>query len=139
MRMSAPVLALLIIAAIAYSLLPFGRYDANAKEGAPIVKIEIPGQLSEIAMLGKQAFDINCASCHGENAVSQHGVAPPLVHKIYEPNHHGDESFQRAVAMGVRAHHWKFGNMPAIEGLTRADVKAIIAYVRELQRYNGII
>ena len=139
MRISAPVLALQIIAAISYSLLPFGRYDANAEEGAPIVKIGIPGQLSEIAMLGKQAFDINCASCHGENAVGQHGVAPPLVHKIYEPNHHGDESFQRAVAMGVRAHHWKFGNMPAIEGLTRADVKPIIAYVRELQRHNGIM
>ena len=61
------------------------------------------------------------------------------MHKIYEPNHHGDESFQLAVAMGVRAHHWKFGNMPAIEGLTRADVKPIIAYVRELQRHNGIM
>ena len=139
MRISAPVLAILIIAAIAYSMLPSGRNDANAKEGAPIVKIEIPSRLSEIAMLGKQAFDIKCASCHAENAVGQHGVAPPLVHKIYEPNHHGDESFQRAVAMGVRAHHWKFGNMPAIEGLTRADVKLIIAYVRELQRHNRIM
>ena len=139
MRISAPVLAILIIAAIAYSLLPSGSDVASVEEGAPIVKIGIPGQLSEIAMLGKQAFDINCASCHGENAVGQHGVAPPLVHKIYEPNHHGDESFQLAVAMGVRAHHWKFGNMPAIEGLTRADVKPIIAYVRELQRHNGIM
>ena len=139
MRISAPVLAIPIIAAIVYSLLLFGGNDANAEQGASIVKIEIPGQLSQIAMLGKQAFDIKCATCHAENAVGQHGVAPPLVHKIYEPNHHGDESFQRAVAMGVRAHHWKFGNMPAIEGLTRADVKAIIAYVRELQRHNGII
>ena len=139
MRISASVLAILIIAAIAYSLVPSGSSDASAEEGAPIVKIEIPGQLSEIAMLGKQAFDIKCASCHAENAVGQNGVAPPLVHKIYEPNHHGDESFQRAVAMGVRAHDWKFGNMTAIEGLTRADVKAIIAYVRELQRHNGIM
>ena len=139
MRISAPVLAILILAAIAYSLLPSGSDVGSVEEGAPIVKIGIPGQLSEIAMLGKQAFDINCASCHGENAVGQHGVAPPLVHKIYEPNHHGDESFQLAVAMGVRAHHWKFGNMPAIEGLTRADVKTIIAYVRELQRHNGIM
>ena len=72
------------------------------------------------------------------DAVGQDGVAPPLVHKIYEPSHHGDESFQRAVAIGVRAHHWKFGTMPAIEGLTRADVKVITAYVRELQRHNGI-
>ncbi|MEK9642712.1 MAG: cytochrome c [Paracoccaceae bacterium] len=127
MRISASVLAILIIAAIAYSLVPSGSSDASAEEGAPIVKIEIPGQLSEIAMLGKQAFDIKCASCHAENAVGHNGVAPPLVHKIYEPNHHGDESFQRAVAMGVRAHHWKFENMPAIEWMTRADMKVMIA------------
>ena len=139
MRISAPLLAILIVGAIVYSLRPLGNNEATAEEGAPIVKIEIPRQLSEIATLGKQAFDIKCASCHGQDAVGQNGIAPPLVHKIYKPNHHGDETFQRAVAMGVRAHHWKFGNMPAIEGLTRADVKAIIAYVRELQRHNGIM
>ena len=66
------------------------------------------------------------------------GVAPPLIHKTYEPSHHGDESFQRAISVGVRANHWKFGNMPATEGLTRGDVKAIIAYVRELQEANEI-
>ena len=139
MRISAPLLAILIVGAIVYSLRPLGNNEANAEEGAPIVKIEIPRQLSEIATLGKQAFDNKCASCHGQDAVGQNGIAPPLVHKIYKPNHHGDESFQRAVAMGVRAHHWKFGNMPAIEGLTRADMKAVIAYVRELQRHNGIM
>ena len=45
---------------------------------------------------------------------------------------------QRAVARGVRAHHWRFGDMPRVEGLTRGDVAAIVAYVRELQRANGI-
>lgn len=111
---------------------------AQAQQSNALVQIEIPSELSGLATIGKRGFDNNCAACHGENAVGQDGVAPPLVHKIYEPSHHGDESFQRAVAMGVRAHHWKFGNMPAIEGLTRADVKAITAYVRELQRHNGI-
>ena len=111
---------------------------AEAQQSNALVQIEIPSELSGLATIGKRGFDENCAACHGENAVGQDGVAPPLVHKIYEPSHHGDESFHRAVAMGVRAHHWKFGNMPAIEGLTRADVKAITAYVRELQRHNGI-
>lgn len=111
---------------------------AEAQQSNALVQIEIPSELSGLATIGKRVFDKNCAACHGENAVGQDGVAPPLVHKIYEPSHHGDESFQRAVAMGVRAHHWKFGNMPAIEGLTRADVKAITAYVRELQHHNGI-
>ena len=44
-----------------------------------------------------------------------------------------DHCFQRAVAMVVRAHHWKSGNMPSIEGLTRADVKTIIALEPDLK------
>ena len=87
---------------------------------------------------GSCGFEAKCAACHGVNAAGQDGVAPPLVHKVYEPSHHGDESFQRAASLGVRAHHWPFGNMPAVEGLTRGDVKMIIAYIRELQRANGI-
>ena len=111
---------------------------ASEIDNTAIVAIELPVELSKVAQIGKIAFQSNCLACHGENAVGQKGVAPPLIHKIYEPSHHGDESFQRAVAVGVRAHHWKFGNMPAVEGLTRGDVKAIIAYVRELQEANGI-
>lgn len=132
--------SLILIAAIGvYTQYPgINSSVAQAQQSNALVQIEIPSELSGLATIGKRGFDNNCAACHGENAVGQDGVAPPLVHKIYEPSHHGDESFQRAVAMGVRAHHWKFGNMPAIEGLTRADVKAITAYVRELQRHNGI-
>ena len=53
-------------------------------------------------------------------------------------NHHGDMSFVIAAQNGVRAHHWKFGNMPAVKGVTQADVLNIVAYVRALQRENGI-
>jgi hypothetical protein len=28
--------------------------------------------------------------------------------------------------------------MPPVDGLTRADVKGIVAYIRELQQENGI-
>lgn len=138
MRLILTALIIFIVGVILYTVLPMGTDTVNAEEGTPIVAVQIPTELSEIAMIGQRGFDTKCSSCHGENAVGKNGVAPPLIHKIYEPSHHGDESFQRAVAMGVRAHHWKFGNMPAIDGLTRADVKAITEYVRELQRYNNI-
>lgn len=112
---------------------------ASATGGnAALVEITRPASLSQNAQLGETAFEVNCASCHGINAAGKDGAGPPLVHKIYEPSHHGDESFQRAVALGVREHHWRFGNMAPVEGLTRADVKMIIEYVRELQRMNGI-
>jgi len=106
--------------------------------GAGLVEISVPPSLSANAEAGKTIFDANCAKCHGANAVGEDGMGPPLVHKIYEPSHHGDEAFQRAVALGVRQHHWRFGNMQPVEGLGRQDVEKIIDYIRELQRANGI-
>jgi len=100
--------------------------------------IVLPKQFSEQAQKGKKLFETNCVSCHGQNAAGQTGKGPPLIHKIYEPSHHADESFQRAVALGVQAHHWPFGNMSRISGLSRNDVENIIYFVREVQRANGI-
>lgn len=107
-------------------------------QGVALVEVTLPDELSQNAQIGKIGFDAKCAACHGANAAGQDGVAPPLVHIIYEPNHHGDESFQRAAALGVQGHHWPFGNMPPVEGVTAGDVTMIIAYIRELQRANGI-
>ena len=95
-----------------------------------LVKVILPETFSENSKVGKLLYEAKCVACHAVNASGQDGVAPPLVHKIYEPSHHGDESFQRAVSMGVQSHHWRFGNMPSIEDLTRGDVKMIIAYIR---------
>ena len=103
-----------------------------------MVQVALPDNFSGNAQIGKVAFEAKCAACHGANAAGQDGVAPPLVHKIYEPSHHGDAAFLLAAKNGVRAHHWRFGNMPPVEGLTDGDVKMIVAYVRELQRANGI-
>jgi len=86
---------------------------------------------------GEAKFNANCAVCHGKGGIGTN-QGPPLVHQIYEPNHHGDAAFQRAATMGVRAHHWQFGDMPKIEGVTPADVDQIIAYVRWLQKQAGI-
>ena len=108
------------------------------KVGEPITDVLVPDQISELGWLGKNFFELKCQSCHGINAAGRHEIGPPLVHKIYEPSHHSDQSFYRAVALGVKSHHWPLGNMAAVEGLTKGDVKAIISYVRELQRENGI-
>lgn len=103
-----------------------------------IVEVSLPDTLSANAEKGKTVYTAKCAACHATDGAGQLNVAPPLVHIIYEPSHHGDEAFQRAVALGVRAHHWQFGDMPPVEGLTRGEVAMIVTYVRELQRANGI-
>lgn len=110
----------------------------ESKVAGVLADVVLPDALSQNAQIGKRAFEAKCAACHGANGAGQDGVAPPLVHVIYEPSHHGDESFQRAAEMGVRAHHWRFGNMPAVAGITRGDVTMIVAYIREIQRANGI-
>lgn len=86
---------------------------------------------------GEELFKANCFRCHGERGAGT-AQGPPLVHKIYEPNHHADAAFQRAAASGVRAHHWQFGDMPKIDGVTPPEVTEIIRYVRWLQRQAGI-
>ena len=135
-RAAIPVVLTAAIGVAGYSHV--GCADDSARSGPPIVTVHVPDTLSEQAQLGQKTYEANCVSCHGRNAAGQDGVAPPLVHILYEPGHHDDESFQRAVAQGVRAHHWRFGDMPPVEGLTRHDVAAIVVYVRELQRANGI-
>ncbi|WP_406646057.1 cytochrome c [Aliisedimentitalea scapharcae] len=105
--------------------------------GDAMVAVQIP-PLEGTAAIGQSIFENTCAACHGENAAGIQNVAPPLVHIIYEPGHHGDEAFQRAVAGGVKSHHWQFGDMPPVVGLTRGDVAMVIDYVRALQRANGI-
>ncbi len=112
------------------------QYAATSgNDAAPLVGT-VPA-LSEKAQAGEIAFNANCALCHGANA-SGTNLGPPLVHKIYEPNHHQDFSFRNAVQNGVQAHHWQFGNMPPAPQVAEDDVERIICYVRELQRANGI-
>jgi len=141
--MKAAVFIVVVIAlgAVGYWLVFDGSDNSSQSRGGattPLVDIVVAETLSPNAQIGKTAFESKCAGCHGVNAVGQDGVAPPLVHVIYEPSHHGDKSFQRAIAVGVRGHHWPFGDMPPVEGLTRGDAAMIISYVRELQRFNGI-
>ncbi|MFB9150540.1 c-type cytochrome [Roseovarius ramblicola] len=107
-------------------------------DGAAIVKVSVPDELSSEDRMGERAFNAKCAACHGANAAGREGRGPPLIHKIYEPGHHADMAFVMAARNGVRAHHWRYGNMPPVDGVTDADVKAITAYVRALQKENGI-
>lgn len=87
---------------------------------------------------GERLFADNCARCHGAGADGTL-LGPPLVHRIYEPGHHADFTFYNAVKNGVVSHHWDFGDMPPVAGLSEDDVTQIIAYVRGLQREGGII
>lgn len=113
-----------------------GKFTGSASSGSTAA-IKVP-ELSRLARKGKAVYDNSCSSCHGENGVGSKS-GPPLVHDIYNPGHHGDEAFFRAVKNGVQQHHWPYGNMPARPEVSQREVASIIDYVRELQEANGII
>lgn len=119
-----------MLGVIAYTILLASAACGQAKRE--------PGKTPADFESGEAKFNANCARCHGSQGTGS-AQGPPLVHKIYEPNHHGDVAFQRAAASGVRAHHWKFGDMPKIDGVTPDEVEQITRYIRWLQQQAGIM
>lgn len=114
----------------------FNQSGNDSDTGQPTVKVTVP-KLGQIAKLGEGDFNANCAACHGKNAAGTDS-GPPLIHRIYEPNHHADIAFKLAAQRGVRAHHWSFGNMPPQAQVKDYEMVRIVTYVRELQKANGI-
>ncbi len=124
-------------AAVSVALLlgcgPPEAVEVDVEVAEAVLQSEIPAELE----VGRRAYNANCTLCHGRRALGT-DQGPPLVHIVYEPAHHADGAFLLAVQRGVRAHHWSFGDMPPIPGLTREEVTEIIAYIRFLQRQAGI-
>ena len=85
---------------------------------------------------GKGLYTQHCAACHGTDLKGS-DKGPPMLHKVYEPSHHADIAFQLAVANGVRAHHWQFGDMAPVPGLDDDEIDVIIAYIRDQQEMHG--
>jgi len=96
-------------------------------------KFNVPFKLG----LGQSLYEEKCSACHGIWGDGS-DKGPPLMHKLYVPSHHGDQSFYRAAMKGVQAHHWPFGDMPPVPGMTMRTMDKILPYVRWLQRENGI-
>ena len=49
-----------------------------------------------------------------------------------------DASFYQSVTQGDRAHHWRFGDRPALPEVTQEEVARITAYGRWLQQQAGV-
>lgn len=106
-----------LIIAVVLAVCMFGviYFGGTGPEPTGLQMVEVmPIVLDEETRKGERIFDENCAGCHGVNASGRDGIAPPLIHKIYKPSHHADIAFKLAAQVGVRAHHWPFGDMPPV-------------------------
>ena len=86
--------------------------------------------------LGAEVYASSCAACHGPDLRGT-GQGPSHLSIVYEPVHHPDEAFRAAILRGSPQHHWDFGDMPPIAGLDEAEIDAVIAYIRDVQRREG--
>lgn len=85
---------------------------------------------------GEVVYAASCASCHGADLRGT-DKGPSQLSIVYEPNHHGDDAYRSAIANGAPQHHWGFGDMPAVDGLSAQQVEDVIAYIRAEQERNG--
>ena len=117
--------------AVAFAMLMVAACSGGGEAGGS------RGDSSGAFRQGESLFTANCSVCHG--AVGEGAqTGPPLVHPIYNPNHHPDFAFHNAVNNGVPQHHWVFGDMAPRPGLSEGDVDNIICYIRQLQVDEGI-
>lgn len=106
--------------------------DAQAGENEFNIPVQDPILVAE----GDVLYQANCALCHGADLRGT-DLGPSHLSVVYQPGHHGDGAFALAAINGVRAHHWDFGDMAPIPGLSQEDMDQIIAFVRETQRIDG--
>lgn len=88
-----------------------------------------------LAQAGKQLYDQQCAECHGGDGGGTL-TGPSLKHRAYLGQNLSRQDFHRAVAEGVPATRWTFGDMPGNPHLSFNDIELIARYVREVQNPN---
>ena len=96
-------------------------------------QIEIPFHLGK----GQVLYEKYCSSCHGVD-LNGSDEGPPLIHPFYKPSHHGDKAFYRAALQGAKQHHWGFGDMPPVEGMTQKKMDSLVPYVRYYQQQKKL-
>lgn len=121
------LMGLLIAASALIAACSSSSTSASNPSGAAGGKVE----------LGANVYNASCASCHGSD-LGGTDQGPSHLSIVYEPNHHGDDAFRSAIANGAPQHHWTFGPMPPVPGLSTAEVDAVIAYVRAQQQAQGL-
>ena len=107
--------------------------SAQVYAASPQDDIQIPFRYAK----GQQLFEQNCSACHGQNLTGS-DKGPPLLHPFYKPSHHNDASFYKAGLKGVKAHHWNFGDMPPVNGMSRKKMDRIVPYIRFYQQQKKL-
>ena len=119
-----------LVAALAVAIILGGCGGGSAGE------VNISEQPADLVSTGAEIYQAACAACHGTDLRGT-DRGPSHLSSVYEPNHHSDAAFLLAVRNGSPQHHWRFGDMKPIDGLSEEDIVAVTAFVRDRQRTEG--
>lgn len=86
---------------------------------------------------GAAIYERACASCHGGDLRGTE-QGPSHLSQVYAPDHHPDAAFRAAITQGSRAHHWNFGDMPPVGGLSDDEIDLVIGFIRAQQEIEGL-
>jgi len=128
--------AWLAITALAGFVVIAVAFGGTQTDGGTDSGTGIPVQDPDVVASGEPLYQASCAECHGADLRGT-DLGPSHLSIVYQPGHHGDVAFVLAARNGVRQHHWPFGDMAPVLGLSDDDLDAIVAYVRENQRIFG--
>lgn len=118
---------------LVYMALLLCSTGAHGNQAPRVEEPRVPFQFA----YGKKKYQDMCSRCHGDWGEGS-GQGPPLMHRFYKPSRSNDNAFYRAAIYGVRGHHWNFGDMPPVPGITKPDLDVIVPFLRWLQKENGI-
>ena len=124
----------LLLAYQGVSGLPPAAGDALVRT---VTVIKRPRTYSPAAERGIELFRRGCASCHGELGVGA-ARGPSLMLVMYGQERLSDRALRRAITDGAAERWWTMGDMPPSPGLTASQIDAVIRFLRETQRANGI-
>ena len=91
----------------------------------------------QLVAKGRSIYQSTCATCHG-NGLKGSSMAPSMVQAAFAPDQTPDSAFAAAIQNGVPQKRFTKGPMPAQPSVHPKDIPAVIAYVRSVQRENGI-
>ena len=129
----------MIIAGVVLAVVAVVAFGGNSSPRDPMTgerEFDIPVQDPALVAEGESLYQARCAACHGSDLRGT-AVGPSQLSVVYQPGHHPDESYLHAVFNGAQAHHWNFGDMATVVGVTEIDMHRIIAFIRENQRIEG--
>lgn len=118
---------------IQYWLMSFSLMTLNVPAVQAAEDITIPFRYAK----GQVLYEMHCSSCHGQDLIGTE-KGPPLLHPFYKPSHHGDAAFYKAALKGARAHHWDFGDMQPVQGMTKKKMDSILPYIRFYQQKKNL-